>query len=108
MRGEAHKKLTKQILAILRKTFSCLVWQNETGCVKRRDAYYHYGFPGSPDIIGCVNGHFIGLEVKTGKGKQNSNQKRFEHELAKTGGHYRVVRNVEEAVVFMEEVKRAG
>lgn len=49
---------------------------------------------GLPDIIGIVNGRFVGLEVKSTKGKQSSDQVLFERRCKNNGGIYAVVRSV--------------
>lgn len=53
--------------------------------------------PGLPDI--CViddTGHFIGLEVKTPKGRQSADQKLFEKKCEARAAEYYVVRSVED------------
>lgn len=49
---------------------------------------------GFPDILVLYKGRFIGLEVKTQKGKQNDNQIIMEREIKKNGGEYYVVRSI--------------
>lgn len=53
---------------------------------------------GFPDIIIIKNGLFIGLEVKTGQGKQSNNQKEVEKELKKHGADYYVVRSLDDVI----------
>ena len=59
---------------------------------------------GFPDIIVIKNGFLIGLEVKTGEGKQSNNQKEVEKELKKHGADYFVVRSLEDAIKIIEGV----
>jgi Holliday junction resolvase len=48
--------------------------------LKRLGAYHFYpvgsgwGSSGVPDIVGCVNGQFFGIECKAGKGKPTALQ----------------------------------
>lgn len=58
---------------------------------------------GFPDIIVIKNGVLIGLEVKTGEGKQSNNQKEVEKELKKHGAEYYVVRSLDEVVVIFDK-----
>lgn len=51
---------------------------------------------GCPDIICCLNGLFIGLEVKTDKGVVSELQKHHLEEIKKSGGISGVVRSVED------------
>lgn len=51
---------------------------------------------GLPDIIVIKKGKFIGLEVKTDKGKPSPNQIEFGFDCVKAGGEYYVVRSIED------------
>lgn len=53
---------------------------------------------GFPDIICLKDGLLIGLEVKTGEGKQSNNQKEVEKKLKKHGADYYVVRSLDEVI----------
>lgn len=53
---------------------------------------------GFPDIIIIKNGLLIGLEVKTGEGKQSVNQIEMEKEFKKHGAAYYVVRSLDEVI----------
>lgn len=55
-----------------------------------------YSMSGLPDIIVIRDGWFIGLEVKTKKGRQSKNQKEFQEKLEEAGGEYYVVRSIED------------
>ncbi len=65
---------------------------------------------GTPDILCCHCGRFIGLEVKTLTGKTTALQDREHLRIMKSGGICRVVRSVADAVAVIEEVeaKHAG
>lgn len=54
--------------------------------------------PGTPDILCCYNGKFIGIEVKNpnGKGKVSKLQKFRIKEIQKAGGIAGVVSSLEE------------
>jgi len=51
---------------------------------------------GIPDIIVIKDGYFIGLEVKTPKGKQSESQQVFEAQSIEAGAKYYVVRSIED------------
>lgn len=57
-----------------------------------------YAKNGVPDVIVVKDGRFIGLEVKTPKGRQSDAQKAFQEELEKNGGEYHIVRSVDDVV----------
>lgn len=64
-------EIQKQIMEYLRLN-NIMCWRNNTGS----KGYYKFGFPGSPDIIGILKGGcFLGVEVKTEKGKLSTMQK---------------------------------
>lgn len=66
--------------------------------LKQYRAYYFfpvmggYGRSGIPDIIACLDGHFIGIECKAGFNKPTLLQERELAEISKAGGRTLVVR----------------
>lgn len=69
--------------------------RNNTGATKIGDRYVRFGAPGSPDILACVNGRFVGVEVKRPRGgKLSKAQKAAQDALLHAGGIYLVVRDV--------------
>ncbi len=75
-------------------------FRNNTGAMKtEHGGFYRFGTPGSPDIICCVNGQFVGIEVKGPKGRQSPQQKEFEQALTKAGGRYILARSVDDVVL---------
>ena len=72
-------------------------WRNNSGAFKtERGGLDRVGTPGAPDIIGCVDGKFVGLEVETAKGKLSDEQEAFAHALRAFGGKYHVVRSIDD------------
>ena len=51
---------------------------------------------GLPDIVAIKDGIYIGLEVKTPKGKQQESQKHIQNEITKAGGLYFVVKSLDD------------
>jgi len=45
-----------------------------------------YGKSGVPDICGCLNGYFFGIECKAGKGKTTALQERELKRISTAGG----------------------
>ncbi len=56
--------------------------------------YFKTGRPGCPDIVCCHKGQFIGLEVKTEKGRQSQSQIKTEAQIKCSGGQYYIVRSI--------------
>lgn len=62
------------------------------GILKNEGAYYFfpathgYGRSGVPDIVACVNGHFLAIECKAGRNKPTALQAREIEDIRKAGG----------------------
>lgn len=54
-------------------------------------ATHGYGRSGVPDIVACVNGFFLGLECKAGKGKPTALQMRELESIRRNGGYAMVI-----------------
>ena len=50
-----------------------------------------YGRPGIPDIVACVDGHFLGIETKYGKNYLSATQEAEGKAITKAGGKWLVV-----------------
>ena len=61
--------------------------------LKSIDAYFikthgdRFSRVGTPDIIACVNGHFVAVEVKAENGKPSELQLYHLEQIRKAGGH---------------------
>lgn len=80
--------ITKSILKYLKTLPRCFFWKEHGGI---------YGTSGIPDIIVCIDGRFIALEVKTQKGKTTPLQNTAIRKIHSSGGFAFVVRSVKEA-----------
>ena len=80
--GQAENNITKRIKDFLK---SKDIWH-----VK----YFANAFTsvGVPDILACVKGYFVGIEVKTDKGVLSEIQKYQGKQIQKSGGLWFVVR----------------
>lgn len=72
------------------------------------NTWHLYGTPGEGDIMVLLapRGRVLYLEAKTGKARQNVNQKNFQAYVSKLGVQYHVFRSVEEAVRILENAER--
>jgi Holliday junction resolvase len=81
------------------------------GILKDEGAYYFfpathgYGRSGVPDIVACVNGHFLAVECKAGKNKPTALQVREIEAIRKAGG-VAVVANEENWELVRELVRK--
>lgn len=64
-----------------------------------------YGNSGVPDFLCCVNGKFVAIEAKAGKGETTALQKKNIREIEDAGGDAWVVRetNIESFEAWMKE-----
>lgn len=58
---------------------------------------------GVPDIIGIINGRFIGIEVKIGRDRQSADQKEVEKEINEAGGVYFIAKNYDD---YLEKIAK--
>lgn len=74
-------KVKKQIRKILDTTRTYYAMPIGTG----------YGSSGVPDFLACVNGHFVGVEAKAGKGKTTALQEDNMRRIRESGGSTLVI-----------------
>lgn len=112
----AHSKLVADIRLALGMERDLVLWLNRVTHVETYDAirggavHGRAGLPdGSPDLVGIfkaqAGGIFVGLEVKTGAGKQRPAQLAFQQVVRHLGGVYAVVRSVAEARDVLEQLR---
>lgn len=79
--------IVKAILKYLKTVPRCFAWKEHGGM---------YGTAGIPDIIACIDGRFVALEVKTEVGKPTALQEATIRKINTAGGTAMVVRSVDE------------
>jgi Holliday junction resolvase len=55
-----------------------------------------FGKSGIPDVIICWHGKFIGVEVKSSRGKATALQMRCGEQIQEAGGMWRIVRSADD------------
>lgn len=80
--GQAENNITKRIKDFLK---SKDIWHVKYFA----NAYTSVGIP---DILACVKGHFVGIEVKTDVGRLSEIQKYQADKIIKSGGSWFCVR----------------
>lgn len=89
------------LLALQQEWPDALWWVNRTGTAWTKGANQRpisYGLVGSSDILGCLDGKMICVEVKTEDGRQEDSQVKFEAAINRASGIYIIARSPEEAV----------
>lgn len=79
-------------------------WDDRAG----RVMHVRYGLaPGSADLIGIgPGGRFVSLELKGRRGLASADQERWLQLVERRGGAAAIVRSVEEALAFIERIRR--
>jgi hypothetical protein len=76
--------------------------------LKAQNVYYAmpmgtgYGNSGVPDFLCCVNGHFLGIEAKAGKGTTTALQEKNIRQIKDAGGTATVVN--EDTLGYLEQL----
>lgn len=95
----SETQLQKTILDYLAYQKDIYFFRAGSGALRLENgAYMRTGKAGCPDIVVCLKGRFIGLEVKTEKGRQSDKQKQAEKEIIKAGGIYKIVKSLEDVI----------
>jgi Holliday junction resolvase len=76
MASTPEKRVKEKVVAILKSE----------GVYYFFPATHGYGRSGVPDIIACVNGHFLGIECKAGNNKPTALQERELTAIRDNGG----------------------
>lgn len=92
-----EKDITHQIRSVL-KTFGIFHWKVWQGMGSA---------PGVPDIVGILkDGRFLGIEVKTDRGRLSPHQERFIQNINDAGGLAFVARSVDDVIEKLDLKKR--
>ena len=86
--------LKQQVMDYLLRLPNSYFWQNDSFGLKGRKRKTKYRPNGVPDVLGCVDGQFIGIELKIGKNKLSEDQIIFCSRLTECGGKYYTVRDI--------------
>ncbi len=62
---------------------------------------------GTADLIGCVRGLPVAIEIKAGRDRLSTEQKLFAEQWSKSGGLYVVAKNVEDCMREIEKEIRS-
>jgi Holliday junction resolvase len=82
----------------------------EYGVYSFMPATHGYGRSGVPDIIACLNGRFIAIETKAGKGTTTALQERELDLIRKSGGVAMVINeeNLNELKLYLASFDEEG
>lgn len=118
-----ERDLQHKIMTTLGARKGLMLMRNNVGTARHaapNGTIYHvkYGLGvGSADLIGCLSGcpcpycgaplpwgRFCALEVKTPTGKQTAEQHKWQRALEYNGGYYTIIRNLDDANRFYDNL----
>lgn len=62
------------------------------------------GMYGAPDIIAVIKGKYVGIEVKSKRGKQSPHQKLFQTKLEAAGGVYLLAYSIDDVLQSLSDI----
>jgi len=106
-RGKPEQVLQKAILVRLHRR-GCLATVTDAGAAHKAGGFFGSCVTaGWPDITGMLpGGRFIGIEVKSPKGRQSTLQKMVERAIRGRGGLYVLARSCDDVEAAIAEVLR--
>ena len=117
--GMSEKNTQNAALLLVGARHDVMIWRNQTGKFLSMDGQrvVKVGNPGAadaigvvavtitPDMVGKTIGVAIAPEFKARRGKQADEQKDWQAAFERRGGVYRLIRQPEELVTMVEDVK---
>jgi hypothetical protein len=97
--GVRESVIVTQTLQFLKSRQKTFAWKEHGG---------PYSTAGLPDIIACVDGRFVGLEVKTPVGKLTALQRATLERIRAAGGVAEKVASLEEAQTIINGVEEGA
>lgn len=97
--GKPETRLTKSIVEALRDDFPQSFFFKVLGGA--------FSLAGIPDLVGCIDGRFVALEVKTDKGKPSKIQLYIIECIKNAGGIAGVVRSYDDVLdlLYLYQIK---
>jgi hypothetical protein len=106
-KDSSANELTKSVLYDLINVRGAAAYRiNNVGIWDAKRGVYRKGgtVKGIPDIIGVLNGRFIGIEIKYGKDRQSADQKIVEQEIQGAGGVYFIAKSYADYLSKMNDI----
>lgn len=104
----SEKHLQNRIIEFMNEATKGLFWQNDSIGIRGRKRENKYRPNGVPDILGVVNGIFVGIEVKSKTGRMLPSQIEFSLRFKKAGGLYFVIKSMEEMIETSKALQWVG
>ena len=88
-----------------------VLWRNNVGQMIDKDGrrvVFGVGGQGAADLLGMWQGRFVALEIKTPIGRLSPEQKLYRDLIEHKGGTYVVLRSVDDAQQWAQEMRKAA
>lgn len=108
-RRRPEREIQKRIVRRLRAS-GCLVAVTDAGAAYRAGGFFGESIPvGWPDVTGLLpGGRFLGVEVKSARGRQSAAQKQMQDEIESRGGLYILAYSIEDVLKAIEGADDTG
>ena len=105
---ETANSLTNKIITYLKEQGQFAARIYTTGLYDEKLGKYRQSgaTTGVPDVISCINGTFVGFEIKIGKDKLSKQQERVSLQINTAGGFYVITRCWADFVQFYTELTK--
>ncbi len=98
----SEQDIQSAVLAAVTAVPGCLAWRANSGlAVTAARSIIRANVPGCADILACYRGRFIAIEVKTERGRQSQQQRRFQAAVERAGGLYVLARSPADALAAL-------
>ena len=99
MKTAAERDILAAVLIAVTALPGVMMHRTNTGAARMESGrMVQFGVPGTPDIVGCVRGRYVGIELKAARGRQSPGQVRFQAACEAAGGQYILARSVDEVM----------
>jgi hypothetical protein len=105
--GKAENAITRTVRAWL-TMHGALVVRVQAGVIRSGDHFVHGAQAGTADLIGCMRGWPIAVEVKTPTGRMQASQVQFAERWRATGGIYLVARGIDDLAGLLDLTDRSA
>jgi hypothetical protein len=98
--------VTNAILSALQYMGACAMRNNTVGVYDNKTKSYRTGHPsalGSGDILACIGGRWLEIEIKVGSDRMSFRQRARKERVERAGGLYWMVHGVDQFLKLMEE-----
>ena len=103
----SERQVADRLMGEIEGRDDVVMMRNNTGMARDGRHAVRFGLGvGSADWILCWRGRFVGVEVKTGRYRQTERQKRWQANIERAGGLYRILDESTDATALAAELDR--